>query len=328
MLMLHQLKPICDEDAGTEVSLKYFGQSYHLTAVGRAEDDEQTAHPTRFNNFVAVNELEEKLRYYTVIVSDDHLTELGTLDTLPLLFRANLRLQQLESLLITCIGFSRLNSALGGSRPTLRVSSQLTQVRARTEAAIKTLEKEVTVTNDSNSLRHRPSLTSTLPDLEELCTRLANSDVALWGEFSQSFEAPSAFVMNEIIRNSSAHRLTSDNYPKVLSLLKDVPKEAFESTPEQMIAFFGSRSGQAAASWREIFAFLEDKQELVDAPLEPDLEYIRDNFFAFRDLWAVTLSHKELVIAIICLIRYILLVEAPVLKVYSAKVCSLSLSFC
>jgi hypothetical protein len=323
ILMLHQLQPICDEDANTEVSLKYFGQSYCLTAVGRGEDDAEAALPTRFNNFVAINELEGKLRYYTVIVSDDHLTESGPLDTLPLLFRANERLQQLESLLITCIGFSRLNSALGGSHPTFLAPKLAINIRDSMNVALDDLALHP---ERLEGLRQRPAREATTEEEDQQIENRFRFDVELWELKGQDsdFVEPSSEAMEEIRRHALSYRFTPDNYPESLSLLKDATEEELDVTAPQQLYFLGSRSGQSPATYREIASFLYADQTLLHPAVKPSLDLLRAKFFPFVNLWALTRKHRQILIAIICFIRHILSFESPVVKVYSSKVISLA----
>lgn len=301
------------DESGT-VRLTYAGQSFRLTGAGRAAQDEEDGEKprTRYKSFVAINSPATRVQCYQVVVpalEPDILSITTTRSAARFAVRALDAYQDLECLVIASLGPVRLNSALGGLAPRVAVDQSL--LKMRDTIASSPFELNLGAVGFHQRDDSVDGGTTAARELQARIDKHVDEMLALWDEVEEDREPPSDYAVQRIKQCMGATTIDGNGVPNTVRLTKDITVEEFRSSAKQDCWYFGENGGQSAHLAQDLIKILE----LGNCAAPSDAK------FAFVDLWSVTLKHKLIVIAIICVIRYILFIDSPCMRIYSSKVC-------
>ncbi|BGP19244.1 hypothetical protein JCM10213v2_007331 [Rhodosporidiobolus nylandii] len=313
----HRLAPMLAQARAAEaeeiLTFPYAGQSFRWTAAGRAAEDEEEKPATFYQHLISLSPSSVDRRYFQVAVPPTVFSVSSSRSALNAAFRACAPLQDLEILLIALLTRGRLNSALGGAAPTFLPSSTLVSLRDSLLASLAELPPqpaEIHPRKPRVPAGDHIALAEERRKKQALIEQHVLESIELWAAQDEQYEPPSETATTDIVRNAAAFALTPDGYADSLVVLKDITVEAFRTTEDEGITFFGPRGGQAAQSLRAFDCFVKGK-ELDIASTEA--------LFSFVDLWAVILVHRDIVLAIILLIRAMVIIDSPCVRLDSAK---------
>lgn len=305
-----------DDGRGGMLRLTNGGMSHVKGGRERAADDMKKDWVSFWTSFVGLNELLPEIEFYSINLEDAiFCVKEGGLYAA----REHLPLNELEQLVITVLHATCSNSALGGLRRSYSAPTSVRELKAKATGWISTVATPEAFNLRYPQLQQAPPIEVLTPaDVEAIKTKLQHSVELICDDGRKRWKAQSSrpienVPFEEVRKSATNFRLNFRGKVDLARIQKDITHEEHfgHST------FYGLSNGRAPKLLEVLCGFLFD---LTDLPRDSE-DWI-SGYGCFVDLWAIILVHKDLVLAILLIVRYLKVIETPFVMVHSSKVSS------